>query len=62
MHGKTCPVVHDGDELFQGIPSPVTGMRYHSLVVDPASLPQDLAVTALGAVTGRKGRAARSWP
>ena len=46
MHGKTCPVIHDGDELFQGIPSPVTGMRYHSLVVDPASLPQDLVATA----------------
>jgi anthranilate synthase/aminodeoxychorismate synthase-like glutamine amidotransferase len=46
MHGKTCPVVHDGAELFAGIPSPVTGMRYHSLVVKPASVPQDLVVTA----------------
>ncbi len=46
MHGKTCPVVHEADELFEGIPSPVTGMRYHSLVVDPASLPQDLVATA----------------
>jgi len=46
MHGKTCPVLHDGDALFNGIPSPFTGMRYHSLVVERASLPSDLAVTA----------------
>jgi anthranilate synthase/aminodeoxychorismate synthase-like glutamine amidotransferase len=46
MHGKTCPVVHDEDELFDGIPSPFTGMRYHSLVVDAASLPADLVPTA----------------
>ncbi len=46
MHGKTCPVVHSGDDLFAGIPSPVTGMRYHSLVVEPGSLPSDLEVTA----------------
>jgi len=49
MHGKTCPVAHAGDELFAGIPSPVTGMRYHSLVVEPASLPGDLEVTAWSA-------------
>ena len=46
MHGKTCPVVHEQDELFEGIPSPVTGMRYHSLVVDPGSLPRELVITA----------------
>jgi len=46
MHGKTCPVIHEKDELFEGIPSPVTGMRYHSLVVEPASLPKDLVITA----------------
>ncbi len=49
MHGKTCAVMHDGDELFAGIPSPVTGMRYHSLVVEPESLPADLGVTAWSA-------------
>src|SRR5204863_104553 len=38
MHGKTCEVIHEEDELFEGIPSPVTGMRYHSLVVVPARL------------------------
>ncbi len=46
MHGKTCPVVHEEDELFEGIPNPVTGMRYHSLVVEPESLPRDLVITA----------------
>src|SRR5437899_842382 len=49
MHGKTCPVMHDGDELFAGIPSPITGMRYHSLVVQPESLPAELVVTAWSA-------------
>ncbi len=47
MHGKTCAIVHQKtDELFEGIPSPVTGMRYHSLVVEPATLPRDLVITA----------------
>src|SRR3990170_4592989 len=49
MHGKTCPVVHHADELFDGIPSPFTAMRYHSLVVEPHSLPDDLVVTAMSA-------------
>ncbi len=49
MHGKTCPVVHDQDELFDGIPSPFTAMRYHSLVVEPHSLPECLVITAMSA-------------
>src|SRR5207245_11237998 len=49
MHGKTCQVIHENDELFEGIPSPVTGMRYHSLVVEPTSLPKDLVITAWSA-------------
>ncbi len=49
MHGKTCPIVHGDDELFDGIPSPFTAMRYHSLVVEPSSLPPDLIVTAMSA-------------
>jgi len=49
MHGKTCGVVHEGDALFAGIPSPVTGMRYHSLVVEPQSLPKELQITAWSA-------------
>jgi anthranilate synthase component 2 len=46
MHGKTCPVVHEADELFEGIPSPFTAMRYHSLVAKPEGLPRDLVITA----------------
>jgi anthranilate synthase/aminodeoxychorismate synthase-like glutamine amidotransferase len=49
MHGKTCGVVHERDALFEGIPSPLTGMRYHSLVVEPQSLPKELLVTAWSA-------------
>jgi anthranilate synthase/aminodeoxychorismate synthase-like glutamine amidotransferase len=49
MHGKTCGVVHDGDVLFEGIPSPLTGMRYHSLVVEPQSLPKELQIIAWSA-------------
>ncbi|MBC7843524.1 MAG: aminodeoxychorismate/anthranilate synthase component II [Gemmatimonadaceae bacterium] len=46
MHGKTSELVHDGTELFAGLPSPLRVMRYHSLVVEPASLPACLEVTA----------------
>ena len=46
MHGKTTEVVHTGKELFEGMPSPMTVMRYHSLVVAPASLPESLEATA----------------
>jgi anthranilate synthase/aminodeoxychorismate synthase-like glutamine amidotransferase len=55
MHGKTCAVRHEADELFDGIPNPLTGMRYHSLVVDPASLPPDLVVTAWSADRPKDG-------
>jgi anthranilate synthase/aminodeoxychorismate synthase-like glutamine amidotransferase len=46
MHGKTSMVSHDGTGLFDGIPSPLEVMRYHSLVVEAASLPEALQVTA----------------
>jgi len=58
MHGKTCEVVHEEDELFEGIPSPVTGMRYHSLVVEPASLPRTSS-SPRGVRIDRRMR--RSW-
>ena len=45
MHGKTSPMVHDGKGVFTGLPSPFDGMRYHSLVVDEATLPDCLEVT-----------------
>ena len=46
MHGKTSEVVHTSDGLFQNLPTPMTAMRYHSLLVEPDSLPSDLTVTA----------------
>jgi anthranilate synthase/aminodeoxychorismate synthase-like glutamine amidotransferase len=46
MHGKTSRVEHDGTGLFAGVASPMQVMRYHSLVIEPASLPPSLAVTA----------------
>jgi len=46
MHGKTSEVLHDGKTIFQGIPSPFTAARYHSLIVEEASMPSVLEVTA----------------
>ena len=46
MHGKTTRVAHGGLGLFRGLPSPLTVMRYHSLVVSAPDLPPDLEVTA----------------
>ncbi len=47
MHGKISQVIHDGTELFAGIPSPFGVMRYHSLVVEAETLPASLKVTAV---------------
>jgi len=44
MHGKTCPVEHDGTGLFEGLPSPFIATRYHSLIV--TDVPDDLVVNA----------------
>ena len=46
VHGKTDAISHDGTGVFAGLPSPLTATRYHSLMVDPASLPDCLRVTA----------------
>ncbi len=46
MHGKTSPVHHRGQGVFAGLPEPLTATRYHSLVVDKASVPDCLEVTA----------------
>ena len=46
MHGRSSQVLHDGSRLFAGLPSPLVAGRYHSLIVDEATLPACLAVTA----------------
>lgn len=46
MHGKTSMIAHTGVGVFQGIPSPFTVIRYHSLAIERASLPSCLEVTA----------------
>jgi len=46
MHGKTSPILHDGRGVFEGLPSPFEATRYHSLLVERASLPESLVVSA----------------
>ena len=58
-HGKTSLVTHDGTGVFAGLPSPTVATRYHSLVIDPATLPGELVVTATsedGTVMGVRHR------
>ena len=46
MHGKLSPITHCGTDIFKGLPSPFTATRYHSLLVERASLPDCLTITA----------------
>jgi anthranilate synthase component II len=46
VHGKASEVSHDGAGIFRGLPNPLRATRYHSLVVDEATVPASLAVTA----------------
>ena len=46
MHGKTSAIHHDGQGVFAGLPDPFTATRYHSLVVEPSTVPDVLEVTA----------------
>ena len=46
MHGKTSPVHHFNEEIFEGLPNPFSATRYHSLVIEPSSLPDILEMTA----------------
>jgi anthranilate synthase component 2 len=61
MHGKTSPILHDGRSIFEGLPSPFEATRYHSLLVERASLPSCLeisAFTAEGEIMGLRHRSA----
>ncbi|MCE2710547.1 MAG: aminodeoxychorismate/anthranilate synthase component II [Ilumatobacteraceae bacterium] len=58
-HGKTSHITHDGAGVFASLPSPLEVTRYHSLVIDTASIPSDLVVTATasdGTVMGVRHR------
>ncbi len=46
MHGKTSPMIHEGQSVFKGLPSPFDATRYHSLIVERESLPDCLEITA----------------
>jgi anthranilate synthase/aminodeoxychorismate synthase-like glutamine amidotransferase len=46
MHGKTSPILHDGRTVFAGLPSPFEATRYHSLLVERATVPDCLEVSA----------------
>jgi anthranilate synthase component 2 len=64
MHGKTSPIYHDGHELFAGLPDPFDATRYHSLLVERASLPECLEVTAWtaeGEIMGMRHRQLPVW-
>ena len=59
MHGKTSPILHDARTIFGGLPSPFEATRYHSLIVERASLPSCLDVsawTAEGEIMGLRHR------
>jgi para-aminobenzoate synthetase component II len=62
MHGKVSPVLHDGKTIFADLPSPFDAMRYHSLIVEPASLPPHLEVSARTAENEIMGLRHRELP
>ena len=58
MHGKTSSIEHEGEGVFAGLSSPLVATRYHSLVIDPATMPDCLQVTATcdGVIMGVRHR------
>ena len=62
MHGKTSLVNHFGQGVFQGLPSPLEATRYHSLVVERATLPECLEITAEADDGEIMGLRHKSWP
>jgi len=59
MHGKTSMIKHDGQGVYEGLPNPFVATRYHSLIIEPDSIPDDFEVTAYaddGVVMGVRHR------
>lgn len=61
MHGKTSLIEHNGEGVFQGLNNPLTVTRYHSLVIDPPTLPPEFIVTARSASAEIMGIRHRDW-
>jgi anthranilate synthase/aminodeoxychorismate synthase-like glutamine amidotransferase len=59
MHGKTSLVAHDGQGIFDGLESPLEVMRYHSLTVEPSSIPEELVRSAWASDDSREIHALR---
>jgi anthranilate synthase/aminodeoxychorismate synthase-like glutamine amidotransferase len=62
MHGKTSLIHHDGSGVFRGLENPFAATRYHSLVIDPATVPEVLEVTAWTDDREIMGVRHRTWP
>ncbi len=62
MHGKTSEIIHNGTGVFKGLPNRFTATRYHSLTVDPATVPNTLEVTATTADGVIMGLSHKSLP
>ncbi|QFH68855.1 aminodeoxychorismate synthase component 2 [Enterobacter sp. E76] len=61
MHGKTSAISHNGSGVFHGLNNPLTVTRYHSLLIDPATLPNEFDVTAWSAGDEIMGIRHREW-
>lgn len=64
MHGKTSPIFHRDTDIFKGLPNPMTATRYHSLLVERATLPDCLEITAEteeGEIMGLRHRDLPIW-
>jgi anthranilate synthase/aminodeoxychorismate synthase-like glutamine amidotransferase len=62
MHGKTSPIMHEGDGVFRTLPNPFEATRYHSLIVRRESFPADLEITAETAQREIMGLRHRRYP
>ena len=62
MHGKTSPIHHDGQGVYRGLMNPFLATRYHSLVIEPGSLPDSIQVVATTEEAEIMGVRHRSFP